>query len=458
MNFKKSKEEKMKITVLKISMVIIVLLLSACTEDSTSPKNNTTELVWQKTINLKSRIKESNPAYVDQAGNVYLFGIFTDSVSFETTTFYTNHDTCDVAVAKYNSNGSLLWAKQIKRISGTEKSYSITADQNGNCYLSGWFNGKISIDSLQLTSQNNSDGNRYILKLNAQGNLEWIKNITGVHSNNYFIDLVTDKYNNCYASGSFFWNTVFDTIPLDCGGGLDVFTAKIESTGKLNWIKQIKGDGVVSSSRVAVDDIGNVFVSGTFSKTAMFDNFTLVYYNADGYNREDSYIAKIGAAGSFEWVKQIKDQSFEELPIIADNNGGCYASINFQDSLYLDNQFIDIADRHDVCLAKYNHIGHILWHKEYGSVHNESAILNLTMNSKNEIFAACIIKDENLLPDQFLSVIYDNIGNAIWSEKATYSPGNDYSFGKYFGSDADGNLYTVSSLNEEKLLISKYNR
>jgi hypothetical protein len=57
----------------------------------------------------------------------------------------TGTDAKDIFYAKYNSNGGLLWADRVGGI-GDQTGLGITADNAGNVYATGYFQGTIDFD------------------------------------------------------------------------------------------------------------------------------------------------------------------------------------------------------------------------------------------------------------------------------------------------------------------------
>lgn len=91
------------------------------------------------------------------------------------------------------------------------------------------------------------------------------------------------------------------------------------------------GDGI------AVDDSGNIYITGAFSNTVDFDPGNgVVEHTADGYN--DTYLLKLDQYGDFVWVRP---SSGGGKGITLDNDSNVYITGNG--------------------LSKYNSIGNILW-------------------------------------------------------------------------------------------------
>jgi hypothetical protein len=105
---------------------------------------------------------------------------------------------------------------------------------------------------------------------------DWARQMGSI-SNDYGISLVIDKNENSYTTGSFRGTVDFDpgigtnilsTSPF---GIPDIFVQKLDVNGNLLWAKRMGGTSYDAGSSIAVDDFGNVFVTGIFFGTADFD-------------------------------------------------------------------------------------------------------------------------------------------------------------------------------------------
>jgi hypothetical protein len=108
---------------------------------------------------------------------------------------FTSNGSVDGYAAKFDSNGNLVWAKQLGG-SGSDIAYSITTDSSGNVLVGGSFAGNIDIDgdgNNDFTSNGSDDG--YAAKFDSNGNLVWAKQIGG-SSNDRAYSITTDSSGN----------------------------------------------------------------------------------------------------------------------------------------------------------------------------------------------------------------------------------------------------------------------
>ncbi|MDQ3101952.1 MAG: SBBP repeat-containing protein, partial [Bacteroidota bacterium] len=114
---------------------------------------------------------------IDPLGNIYVAGAFNATADFDPgtgTTELMSAGTYDIFLAKYLSDGSLLWAKSFGG-SEYEEATSMVVAPSGNVYLLSYFSDIIDadpgIDELSITSQGGLD--ILLQKFTDQGDLIW---------------------------------------------------------------------------------------------------------------------------------------------------------------------------------------------------------------------------------------------------------------------------------------------
>ncbi len=86
--------------------------------------------------------------------------------------------------------------------------------------------------------------------------------------------------------------------PLTSNGGLDIFVAKLDTSGNGVWAVHFGGAGDERDPRVAVDPAGDVYVTGTFTGQIAFGAVNLV-----SMGDIDVFVAKLhGSDGSVAWA------------------------------------------------------------------------------------------------------------------------------------------------------------
>ena len=192
----------------------------------------------------------ANAIVVDLAGNVYVTGR-----SYLSGTSY------DFATVKYNSSGFQQW---VQRYNGPgnyiDGAYSIALDSSGNIYVTG-------------SSYGNGTSEDYAtIKYNSTGIQQWVQRYNGLgNGQDRAYSMVLDGLDNVYVTGA----------SLISGTNRDYTTIKYNSLGAQQWIQSY--DGPVSSTddaySIAVDVLGNVYVTGTSTGSGTFNDYATVKYS-----------------------------------------------------------------------------------------------------------------------------------------------------------------------------------
>ncbi len=85
-----------------------------------------------------------------------------------------------------------------------------------------------------------------------------------------------DGIGNCYAAGGFSGTANFDKFTITSRGALDLFIAKYNRSGTLQWIKTAGQSGEVNALDLAMDSNGDCLVVGRFTGTTNFGVTNLV--------------------------------------------------------------------------------------------------------------------------------------------------------------------------------------
>ena len=198
--------------------------------------------LWSKQIGT-SDMDLGLAVAVDVSGNVYITGHTRGSLGG------TNAGGNDAFLVKFDSSGNELWSKQIGT-TGTDYSFSVAIDASGNAYITGSTYG-------DLAGTNPGDLDAYLVKFDSSGNELWSRQIgTAKYDTSYSV--AVDASGSAYITGY----TSSDLGGPYEGGWYDAYLVKFDSSGNLLWSQQIGTSSYDNSYSVAVDGSDNVFITG----------------------------------------------------------------------------------------------------------------------------------------------------------------------------------------------------
>lgn len=184
---------------------------------------------------------------------------------------------------------------------------------------------------------------------------EWAKG-GGSYSIDYGYDVAIDKNGNSYITGKFHGRALFGNITLISNGTIeswDIFVAKLDTNGEWQWAVSAGGPKTDQGNGIAVDDEGNVYITGVFYDVALFGDTILASL---GYL--DVFVAKLDTNGDWQWAISAGGADWDEgYDISIDSNGYIYTTGYFDASATFGTTTLYSEGYYDVFIAKLSHAG-----------------------------------------------------------------------------------------------------
>ena len=261
----------------------------------------------------------------DLGGNLLVTGDFASAtITFGSTTLINSSTISDVFLVKYNTTGNLLWAKSAGG-SGNDIGHSVTTDNAGNIYISGYFNSPtITFGTTTLT--NSGDRDAFLVKYDTNGNVIWAKSAGGAALDD-FSSVCTDGYANVYVTGQFLSPTIsIGSTMLTNSGNRDFLIAKYDSSGNVLWAKGAQGTSDEVGNSLSADSSGSVYVTGSFiSSSVTFGTSTLT-----NTGNQNVFLVKYDELGNVIWARSaFGANNAVGFSASADVDGNVYVSGGF---------------------------------------------------------------------------------------------------------------------------------
>ena len=312
----------------------------------------------------------------DASGNVYVTGRYQGTATFGNTTI-TSAGSSDVFVAKYNTSGTLLWVRSGGG-GGGDSSSDITVDVSGNVYVTGHFEGLASFSNNFLISSKGYD-DIFVTKYNSSGTAQWVRSAGGV-SSDQGNDIATDALGNIYVIGDYEDTANFAGTTITSEGKTDIFIAKYNSGGALQWVRSAGGISFDGGNGIATDVSGNIYVTGWYSDQASYGG-RLIRSVDDGV---DIYVAKYNSSGTLLWVRTAGGGSSDRgNSITTDASGNVYVTGYFQSTASFTGTTITSVGETDIFIAKYLSNSAVQWVLSAGGVYSDEGLCIATDASEN---------------------------------------------------------------------------
>jgi hypothetical protein len=204
----------------------------------------------------------------------------------------------------------------------------------------------------------------------SQPQVSWVKKLGDGKCISFSI--VTD-HGDILIAGYFEGTVDFDpgvpAVNLTSSGLSDIFILKLNSAGKLIWVKQIGGRGSDEATAMTTDKLGNIYIAGGFSETVDFDP-GLQKADRKAVGDMDIFLMKLNADGSFAWAKAAGGNSFDiALSITADENGHLFSTGIFTESCDFgatEKVRLTASGSYDAFICSYDASGSFSWTKKLG--------------------------------------------------------------------------------------------
>jgi Secretion system C-terminal sorting domain len=227
--------------------------------------------------------------------NVYVTGIFSDTLTVDPSNILMSNGGQDVFVAKLDTSGNVAWARSGGG-NNEDISRGVGIDGSDNVYITGSFRNSPTFGAFNMTSYGSRD--IFLVKYNSSGTEQWIRQIggsvsdatSGIDVNSSGDSYVVGRVSTAVNVGTF--------TNIGYGGAL---IAKFDINGNFEWISQGYGTNDCIWYDVSVDDFGKAYVIGSFQDTAFFGNDTLLGTGAFVYK---GIFGCYSSNGTLHWIKQ----------------------------------------------------------------------------------------------------------------------------------------------------------
>ncbi|MCI0531803.1 MAG: SBBP repeat-containing protein, partial [candidate division Zixibacteria bacterium] len=285
--------------------------------------------------------------------------------------------------------------------SGGDVAYAVAVDDSGNVYVTGYSAGGGTSDDFAT------------IKYNSNGDTVWVRRYNGpANGQDWPIDLAVNDSGNVYVTG------YTGSFPAS-----DYATIKYAPAGDTLWVRTYNGPGNSNDNAqaVALDDSGNLYVTGFSWGGASFYDYATVKYSSNG----DSL-----------WVKRYNgtgNESDQAHALAVDDSGNVYVAGGSDGS----------GTGDDYVTIKYAPNGDTGWVRRYsGPVFGPDIANALTIDDSGNVYVTG--SSWNGLSDDYATIKYAPDGDTLWVRRYN-GPGNGNDDAYAVGVDDSGNVYVTGN-------------
>ncbi|MDF2437485.1 MAG: hypothetical protein K0Q95_1861 [Bacteroidota bacterium] len=359
-----------------------------------------------------SLAEDTKAVATDKDGNIFVTGNFYSSTITFGSFTLSNVGQNDVFLVKYDKSGNVLWARSAGG-TGYDLGKAVATDDAGNVYIAGNFQSpSISFGSTTLVNAGAEDV--FIAKFNAAGVIQYEYRLGNTGSDQGF-GIATDGSGAVYITGSYNNSISLGSAMVSSAGGNDVFVLKLSLAGTVQWMKTAGGPSGDNPGGITVDRAGNAIVTGGYYSTAMTFGTTVI--NNVAASNYQIFTAKYSSAGNVLWAQSCGSTTTDvTYNVTTDTASNVYICGYISASFNFGGTALNSTGTTDIFLGKYSPAGAEIWGKCIGGSGTDVAY-GVATDGNNNVYISGDIGSSGV-----------NFGNAVLNTTGT---GRDIFLAKY---------------------------
>jgi gliding motility-associated-like protein len=337
---------------------------------------------WQWVNNIRSPNNMGGEAMaVDPDGNVIVTGLFVGQITIGSQVLIDTDGQGDIFIIKYNPQGQVLWANQVRTPHGAYSMY-LSTDESGNIYLGGPFTEQVSFGSTTLNIGSGASA-LFISRFNADGVFAWAVQCGSPADDNETIGGFIYHQGSVFVAGSFRGPFLFPGGGVMSGtaGSDNFFLMKLNSlTGSATFGRTIGHTCAPGSATfqltgncLSIDANNNLYFAGNFTHCVSlgYEPVSSISMNPPNalYN---AFLAKYNLSGEILWAAPITTNAgtIFVAQVALDKDDHPYVTGSYSTDIQLSPQinFNRSNTQPYSFLARYDPTGAPLWMREITAI------------------------------------------------------------------------------------------
>lgn len=285
---------------------------------------------------------------------------------------------------RLNAQVSQAWAVKYNGAgSGYDDAHAMTIDRSGNTYVTGEAYTGVNTDCTTI-------------KYDSNGDTVWVRFYNGPgNSTDVGEAIAVDTAGNVYVTGESIGS-----------GNYDIVTIKYNAAGVQQWASRYDGpvNGTDGGTAIAVDDSGNVYITGHSPGVSSGDDYVTIKYNSSGTQQ---WATRYNGPGSFHDVA---------YAIALDNSGNAYVTGRSSGS----------GTGYDYATVKYNSAGAQQWAARYDDslAHLNDYAYSIAVDISGNVYVTGS-SQTSISHEGYATVKYNSAGIQQWAARYDGAGGTD---------------------------------
>jgi hypothetical protein len=251
----------------------------------------------------------------------------------------------DIIIIKFSSTLDFQWATRLGGLEWDE-ALELVIDNSSNILVTGHVKSNADLngdgdtnDSGETPAACNDDLDVFIVKLNAEGTVQWAKRLGSIHEDQGY-GLAANDSGDIFVTGGIGGMEEEEIVDADLNGDgdtndaeetsggcyayADIFIVKFDTDGDFQWAERLGGMFLDAAFDMASNSNGDIFVTGLCGLADLNgdgDTNDSEETDAGCYGDGDVFVVKFDTDGGFQWAQRFGGSEWDNGKAITTDGG-----------------------------------------------------------------------------------------------------------------------------------------
>ena len=293
----------------------------------------------------------------DDAGDLYLLGVYDSVCTLDGFTLTNPGTSWMYFIAKFDSSGTVLWAKNVLAVSATSINGSMGVDGAGNVFITGIFSDNTdTIGASIITNSGPGTTDVFVAKYNGAGNPIWAKSFGGIYMD-YVNGLTVSPSGSVYVAGRFTSPSVIFATDTLTTSDFCLYAMKYDNNGNQVWARGTAGNSNCGINSITTDIEGGLYMAGTQGMDTMRWGTTQLILSGN----LNPFLVKYDSSGNVSWARTATGGSNQDYAwsVSVDSCKNAWIYGQMQDTMAFDGHVLPLPSigNEPAFIVEYNNEG-----------------------------------------------------------------------------------------------------